>query len=223
MNCLECQDDLQRRLDGGHGGDDKGLEQHLAACASCRETHAAALRLQQGLRQLRRLVPPADLGTRIAAAVLKDRAHRRGRMTRRLYLTAALAASVFVMLLLSYSLHNRTEPTGVRGPYVAQPKPHVPQPPADKSGDERQARSDSLVERTRDQLNVLIPAIIDPDVRVDELPSVAELESLDPAAQSLKQAGREVTASLQSVTRSARQAFDYFTRELPVPDVGTRE
>jgi hypothetical protein len=217
MKCLECQDWLQRRLDGVKLADEKGLDQHLAGCSSCREQHAAATRLLQGLARVGTPVPPPDLARRVTALVLKDRVLRQGRMTRRLYVTAALAASVFLMLLISYALQPRPTPSpGVQEPTPLVQKAH----PALPQGDEIPLRpaQPALPESLVQSLEALLP-----DVPVKELPAVAELEPLDPAAQSLKQAGREVTASLQTVTRSARQAFDYFSRELPTLDLGTRE
>lgn len=219
MKCLECQELLQRRLDGIPLADHKGLEQHLADCVSCREQHAAAARLLRGLGTMQTPVPPPGLARRINAAVLRDRAVRRQRMKRRLYVTAALAASVFVMLLVSYWQQPRApQPAGALETPVAKanPTPSVPAPPAPEV-EAPQARA-GLSESVVESLNALLP-----DVPIKELPAVAELEPLDPAAQSLKQAGREVTASLQTVTRSARQAFDYFSRELPSFELSTRE
>ena len=41
MNCLECQDILQQKLDGAVIGADARLDEHLAQCTVCRERHAA--------------------------------------------------------------------------------------------------------------------------------------------------------------------------------------
>ncbi len=222
MKCLECQDWLQQRLDGSPVAEEKDLEQHLAGCPSCREQHAAATKLLRGLQHLGRPSAPPELATRVAAAVLRDRAVRRWRMTRRLYVTAALAASVVLMLLFSYVLQPAHTPAPPEAPPqqakrpAPEPRPHeAPEPK-----EERQAAlPESLVDRTREQLQMLLPAIA-PEDAVERL---AELDRLDPATQSLRHAGQEVTASVQTVTRSARQAFDYFSRELPVFDLTTRE
>jgi hypothetical protein len=196
------------------------LEQHLAGCSSCREQYAAATRLVQGLKSLPRIAAPPELARRIAGAVVRDRVVRRRRMKVRLYVTAALAASVFLMLLVSYSQQPSPNvlPHQVRP--LAQNEVRPPEAPPDAP--QRTNGADSLVERTREQLHMLLDAL-PAEVAVENLPGVPELEPLDPAAQSLKQAGLDVTASLQTVTRSARQALDYFSRELPVLDLGTRE
>jgi hypothetical protein len=48
------------------------------------------------------------------------------------------------------------------------------------------------------------------------LPGMGELQQpLDPAAQSLRQAGHGVSAGLQTVALSARRAVSYFASELP--------
>jgi anti-sigma factor RsiW len=213
MNCLECQDWLQRRLDGLGAGDDKVVEQHLSGCGACRAQHAAATRLLQGLRRLPSVSAPPDLHQRVVAAVLKDRVLRRRRMTQRLYVTAALAASVFLMLLISYSMQQRPAP----GPAPVEPPPLVQSQPAPEVSPDERRPGAALPEAMVQSLGALLP-----DMPKD-LPAVAELEPLDPAAESLKQAGREVTASLQTMTRSARQAFDYFSRELPAVELTTRE
>lgn len=214
MKCLDCQELLQRRLDGALvADDDKELERHLAGCVSCREQHATATRLLQGLARMQAPLPPPELARHLSAAILSDRVQRRRRMTRRLYVTAALAASVFLMLLVSYVRQPSVPGPGhPEAPAPLAQNDHLPAPPPRSA--EMNASPASLVE----SLSALLP-----DVAVNELPGVAELEPLDPAAQSLKQAGREVTASLQTVTRSARQAFDYFSRELPAFDLTMRE
>src|SRR5438309_855882 len=102
MNCLECQDILQRRLDGGPTAPDPGLDQHLAQCAPCRERHAAARRLLDGLRALPRPTLPDAFAARVVSAVMRDRERRRARVRRSLYVTAALAASILFMLLVAY-------------------------------------------------------------------------------------------------------------------------
>ena len=54
MNCLECQNLLQQRLDGDRIAESDALEQHLNQCAGCRDQHTASLRLLDGLKELPR-------------------------------------------------------------------------------------------------------------------------------------------------------------------------
>ncbi len=77
MNCLECQEVLQRRLDGVSSPPDAALDQHLTACAICRQRHLAAPRLLEGLRAIPRPVPPPVLAARVVALALRDRQRRR--------------------------------------------------------------------------------------------------------------------------------------------------
>src|SRR5262249_5006309 len=101
MNCPECHDFLQRRLDGDVAADHAALDHHLAECADCREQHQAAQRLAGGLRLLLPPAPPADLARRITLRVLADRADRL-RWRRRVIAAAALAACVALMTFAGY-------------------------------------------------------------------------------------------------------------------------
>ena len=72
MNCLECQELLQRRLDGELPADSAALEQHLRVCPTCREQHQSAQVLLDGLRAAVPPMPPEYLAPRIVAAVVQD-------------------------------------------------------------------------------------------------------------------------------------------------------
>jgi hypothetical protein len=231
MNCLECQDMLQRRLDGGPSEPDAMLDQHLAQCALCRARHAAARRLLDGLKHTPQPEAPGGLATRVVARVLRERERRRLRLRRSLYVTAALAASILIMLLIAYSQRPTGDGKPEHGPMVENtPKkdgvPPAPVPPAVPKKD-REPRDDKahsfaaltgrLADKTLDQAKVLWTVANPVDgVQVGELPNVKEL---DPAAQSLRQAKQEMSESLDAVGHSARRAIDYFARELPMLDV----
>src|SRR5205809_335912 len=102
MNCLECQELLQRRLDGERLSTPEALEQHWNQCATCREQHTAALRLLEGLPHLPKPMLAANFAQSMAAEVLHDRRQRQHKMRRRVFVTMALAASVVLMLLAAY-------------------------------------------------------------------------------------------------------------------------
>src|SRR5262249_3965595 len=76
MNCPECQDLLQYRLDGRAPHDPVPVEPHLAGCADCREWYSAAGRLEDGLRLLTPPAPPSGLTDRVVALALADRRRR---------------------------------------------------------------------------------------------------------------------------------------------------
>src|SRR5262245_5989505 len=99
MNCLECQELLQRRLDGEPLQDRAELDRHLVACPECRERHAAAQVLADGLKLLPRAAPPEGLAQRLAARVLGDRAVR---LRRRVWGGVALAASLLLAAMAGY-------------------------------------------------------------------------------------------------------------------------
>ena len=117
MNCPECQDILQRRLDGATIAPDAALEQHLAQCTVCRERHAAARLLLTALKGAPGPVSSADLGARTLALVLRDRERRRLRLRRSVYVTAALAASILLMLVFAYAYRPAPAPTGAAAPH----------------------------------------------------------------------------------------------------------
>ena len=240
MNCPECQDALQRQLDGAPGIPDEALDRHVAQCATCRERFAAAAQLLAGLRSRPRPAPSPGLTPRIVAAALRDRQRRRTRVRRGLYLTFALAASILLMFLASAFFDggkprnpDQREPiaqddaAGKEAP-VPRVKPDDAGPQAapnkrDRSDDGRNnlaALTGRLADKTIDQAKVLWTTA-NPVERmpIADMPKVPELDPLDPAAQPLRQATEEANASLHAVGQSARRAFDYFTRELPVLDM----
>ena len=223
MNCLECQDLLQRRLDGEPVPAGPAFDDHLAGCPSCREQHAAALGLLDALQARRKVTPPADLAQRIVAHVVRDREVRRRRMRLRLVYTAALAASVLLLLGIGY-LWTPTPGPAPQPSQIASPKDE-PKKPALVEAKEPPRAVASLTERladtTRDQMLVVLTAA-NPLDAVPLKPLSTDLEPLDPAAQSLRQAGQGVTEGVQTVTRAGRQAFSYFVRELPMLDVPQR-
>jgi len=206
MNCLECRELLQRRLDGEPLPETPEVEQHMSQCAACREQHVGALRVAAVLRQLPRPVSPAGFTDRIVAAVLEDRRFRRQRMRRRVFVTMALAASVLLMLVAAYVWMPRDQSPQKQDFVKDQPK-KVDAPVGDKKPEARNAL-DRMAEATRDHAKVVLVA-----ANLDE---VEKLPMIDPG---LREAGNEVGDGVRAVTRNARKAFDFFARELPMPDM----
>ena len=240
MNCHECQELLQRRLDGDNLPADVPLEQHLAKCQSCRHTHAAGLLMLEGLKALPaapRL--PADFAQRMTRNILRDRQHRRARMGRRVWITAGLAAAILIMVWAgNVWLPQRHLPAppiaDVQGPptppaFVEKPKsadiPAVKKDaeeeatPLAKSMDDARtsvvALTARLADQTKEQARLFVPMEI-PAFPVE--PRLPMDEPLDPAAQSLRQAGQGVTEGLSTVSRNARRAVSFFMNELPALD-----
>jgi hypothetical protein len=189
--------------------------------------------LLDGLRTFPHPKLPDAFAVWVVDAVLRDRVRRRARVRRSLYVTAALAASILFMLLVAYFRppspgEGKTEPS----PMVnIVPKPDVVPPPAGNHQNEPEkndthkhkapetfaALTGRLADKTLDQAKALLTAANPIDtLPVGELPNVKELE---PAAEPLRQAQQDATESLSAVTHSARRAFDYFARDLPMPDM----
>ena len=236
MNCLECQAWLQRRLDGEAVPEAAELEKHLAACPACRQQHLAAQVLLEGLRSLKRPLPAAEMSRRIVAGVLTERAARRRNLRRLAATTAALAAAILLMALGGYLwLPDSTKHADKTSEMVKQP---IAKPPAafheDAAPSLRQSAEDArlavtslterLADKSKEQARWLWSAAGPLDVSpMLSLPAVDELEQpLDPAAQSLRQAGAGVSEGLQTVAQSAGRAVAYFMREFPPMDPGAK-
>jgi hypothetical protein len=218
MNCPECHDLLQQRLDGRPAADRAALERHLSDCPDCRERHAAARLLERGLRALKRPTPPADLGRHIASRVLAER--RQSLRFRRLLPLAAAAALLLITLGGYLWLRSWTPLPGPDRSPVAQEKKPPEAPSLRRHVEEAGSAAVALAGRVADEtvgptrrLLTEVPALPMP---MGQLPDVTDLEQpLDPAAQSLRQAGQTVSAGLGPVATSARRAFDLFLREIP--------
>ncbi len=215
MNCLECVEILQKQLDGANVPGET-LHAHLATCDECRERFAAAELLRAALKTKPRPQLTANFAQQMAARVVRDRLKRRTRLRRSLFVTAALAASVlFVFLFITWSQPSPVNP----GPVAKQDDTKKPPPapvPDPKQDDTRQAfasYSERIVGKTREHARILLTAA-NP---LEQLPA-GTLANLDPAAESLIEASRDVTDRVQTVTHSARRAFDYFAREIPMWD-----
>lgn len=219
MNCLECEELLQRRLDGETIRESDAFELHMNECVSCREQHAGTQLLMEGLRELPGARPAAGWAQALADSVLRDRRHRRDKMRRRVLVTLALAASVMLMLLVGYFSMPRVQGTRpfelakkavppeielIPGPLAKNPGPRSPLTPL----------MDRWADTTRDHAKVVQVAMsLD---AMDSLPAVNTLPSIDPG---VREASEEVSDGVRTVTRNARRAFDFFARELPMPEM----
>jgi hypothetical protein len=219
MNCPEAHDWLQRRLDG-EALDGDALVVHLAACPTCREAHATAQRLLDGLRQRVPPAPPVDLAQRIAARVLADQVSRRAR--RRLVAgagltTAALAASVLLALWMvppqtpSMPGSSRSRTAAVENIPPREAVPSLEQRVSEAGmavASLTRRAADETVSTTRSWLpDVPLPAAPGPETAT--LPEAA-------SARSLEEVKQGVSAGFEPVATSARRAFSLFLHELPV-------
>jgi hypothetical protein len=235
MNCDDCRQQLQARLDGGTVPADE-IAAHLAACPECQGLEAAARRLQTGLRLLTPPAPPAGSAERLVAGVLTD---RRRRIRRRRLAFAGTATALAAALLLA--LFALPDGRGSRdwltqawdavkerffpGPTLtdwdlATDEPSDPHPveesPAPSLNDNMAKATSamaSLARRTADETvsngQLLVPAVSLPMTEPEVLGP-----PLEPPAQSLREAGHGVAVGLEPVTSSAVRAFDLFRRDI---------
>jgi hypothetical protein len=234
MNCDQCRLALQAHLDGDPvSGDD--LDAHLHSCADCRALHAAAGRLRVGLLAAAAPTPPAGLSDRIVAGVLKDQRARR-RMRRRIVLAVvglAAAASLVIAVFfrggssggslaqVHQSLHDFLFPrppgravlAGLdRMPDLDEELPALPS--LNDNMEQATSAVASLARRTADQTmndgQLLVPSVTLP------MPSEEGVTpTLEPPAESLREAGHGVASGLEPVTHHARRAFNLFLRDMP--------
>lgn len=216
MTCAECLERLQERLDGVRAPDAAELSAHLADCPACRSLHAAAGRLEQGLRALPPPCPPADLADRIALRVLAER-RRPARWRRGLFLGLALAASLFLVVGLALRRPQTGErveaPPPPPPPAVVTPEaPPTPRPSLGESVAEATSAVASLTRRAADETVEGSRALLPPM----PLPSADDplTTAFEPPAESLREAGHGVATGLQPVADSARRAVSLFLRDL---------
>jgi hypothetical protein len=158
----------------------------------------------------------------MVAQVMRDRSHRQDRMRRRVYATMALAASVLLLLFLAYYWMPRpeTQDPGAKDK-VAKEEPKKLPPreeklePTPKKDAPPNILPDRLTGTMRDHARVVLAAANLENV--DRLPV-----GVPPAAPGAREAG-EVSVGVEAVTRSTRKAFDFFARELPMPDMGEQK
>ena len=221
MKCHDCEAWIDCWLDAraSRPCEPAGLHDHLGECRACRERYQAAQRLLDGVKALPRVTPTPGLTERIVQAALADRVLRRRRLTWRLSFTAALAASIVIMLIGGYFWSpgpKKDDPVAVKGPSdppapaapvlaekVDEAKGKVAAPPASYRVDHGARR----------HLLAAAPVL---EFRPGE--GVLPQEPID-ATAPLRQAGAELMAGLQPVTRSARRAMDFLLREISTFEV----
>jgi hypothetical protein len=217
MTCHDCQEHLQRMLDGEIPDRQSGLEAHLRDCSTCSELRQAARRLQTAVRLIPTPAPPAGLSRRIVDRALADH-QGRTRARQRLGILA-MAASVLLTLVGGYIWLRQHTPnahqTVTRNREVSPTAPSAPslRDSVVEAGTAvvnlTKRTADDTVEPTRFLWSLPLP-------RAD-LNDTALEKTLEPPARSLREASQSVSLGLQPVTNSARRALDLFLRELTPP------
>ena len=225
MTCPECLLLLQSTLDGEATAASPALALHLAQCSSCRSLHASGQVLLRGLKALPAPVLAPDFSQRLTGLVLEDRRIRKNRLHRRLRITKALAASILIMAVAGYFLLPIPPSTPHSDPFAKENQRPAPEnvaagPQLAQSVDDARqgftALSGRWADQAKEQTKMLIAAA--PSFAIPGIDSYAAPLDLEPAAQSLQQAGQAVTDGLKPVAKTTQRAFTYFIRELPVLD-----
>lgn len=224
MNCRECQDLLQMCFDQRRLTVPAGAQEHVRECDACRGNFAAAHALFAGLAQLTAPEPPVTMSAKVAAAVLADRRVRRRIAAYRWYATVSLAACVLLLVAIGWLMPRPQETTIVQNPGPNKIEPKSEPTPLARSADDAQnavaSLTRSVTETTKSRLKVFLPET--PSKIEDVLPPFPDMgesdPAIDPAAQSLKQAGMSVAQTFEPVAQTAVRAFDFFAREMPVLD-----
>jgi len=226
MNCCEFQNWLQQRLDGEASSTADDVEGHVAACASCRELQVVAGRLIQALGAQAAPAPPNGMSDQIMSLVLSDitsQHQARKRWNRRLGVTAALAASLLLAVALGYSWlpsNRRPGPPNSDSLVIKDEKSTPAQAQTSLNIQEAGSALVALVNRTADetvgQSRVLLPQ----GVSAPTLPASEVWQpTLEPGADSLREAQEGVAQGFEPVTSSARRAVNLFLREIPPMEV----
>ncbi len=238
MNCLDCQELVQRCLDGesvapltpplspqGGEGGVRGraeLDQHLSECVACRDLCAAAQRLVEGLRLLTPPPTPLGLAERIQTCVVVNQRHRQ--RVRRLLATAGVAASLLLAALASY-FGLRAVPlaeTPHQPPEITrnEPAPALSAPPAlhhriKEAGEAVVALTRRTADETMGQSRLLLPRNLSEPSLADSRITLAGEETPE---QSLREVQDGMSAGLEPVMTSARRAVALFLQEIPAAE-----
>lgn len=214
MNCREFEERLQQRLDGELASESADSNRHLSECATCRALHAAAGRLEQGLRRrlLERPLSPDGLTGRIVSQVLAEQ--RVTRRQRRIAVVAALAAGL-LLVIIERNWPRSPEP-GTTVPEVVKIDESPAVPPFKESVGEAGSALAALLSRTADE-TVNQGRLLLPDrVPAPMMAAVDDWQpTFEPPALPLREAGQGVSSGLEPLASSARRAFNLFLREMP--------
>jgi hypothetical protein len=222
MNCLECQQRIQRCLDGESvlsDGDD--FATHLVLCANCRDHYAATQCLLDGLRELPPYRPPADLSERICRQILVERT--RATQLRRLVAGSGLAASLLLMCCAVYIASRSASKADVRAQSTRVQQAHrlAASRSLHRSFQEAGQAVVALTRRTADETVDQTKLLFLASIPRASFGDAGELEQmLESPAESFREIQEAMSAGLEPVASSARRAVGLFLREIPPLEYG---
>jgi predicted anti-sigma-YlaC factor YlaD len=214
MNCLECQDLMQRRLDG-EALLAPEMDAHLASCPECRIWQASSVRLLEGVQKLPAAKPPVGFSQRLTGLVLRAREQRRRRV--RWVVGAAVAASILLILMLNGNRPTPDGPNPAADIAKKDPPPRFKEtqglnPTLDEVRTAVASLTDRVAKSTKENtqilLNVANPMDVAPQGKAGDAP-------LDAYVKTVSGAGQGVSDAVQPVTQSAQRAVTYFFRGIP--------
>ncbi len=222
MTCGDAQQRLNEHLDGASLGERPLLDRHLADCPDCRGLHAAAARLEEGLRLFAAPSPPLDFAARVVGEVLADRRQRR-QSRRRWAVGAALAASLLAGVIFASGRGARIQQYVV-GPRLApvvqpeEPGPMVEPIVAAPSPYDLVAQSGSAVaslpRRVADETKLSAWSL--PNDVLPDLTFVGpEAPGLDQATASLAETRGGMSLAWESVEGPMRRATSWWVQMTP--------
>jgi hypothetical protein len=232
MNCPECRELLQRRLDGEVPGD--AVAHHLNDCSECKAQFAAARRLEEGLRLLPAPVVPAGFAKRTVARVL---AQRQARLRWRWATAAvALAASILVGLLVWNGAQQPPDevPVAKKGPDTPQKSP-VEQPVVKENPEKAPAPEPTLqetVQQTRLAMDKLANRLWDKtrehaavwsDVTAPLEMGRVDFVSQRPTPPKAAPTKSGLATGVQTVAAVTKRGFGFLLRETPPLAVGAQQ
>jgi hypothetical protein len=212
MNCRDCHDLLQERLDGA-AGDPAALDRHLKECPECAALAAAADRLAGALPLLAPPAPPSYLAARIVQRVAQDRRARRHKR-RRWASAGTLAVAASLLVAIGLRAWRPAPPGPAPQPQAAKVEP-APAGPDTLRESVAQARSAvaALTGRTADEA-VARTRVLLPDLGRPSLEEIDLAPPLEGTAPPLREAGQSVSAGLAPVADFSRRAVGQFLRDL---------
>ena len=218
MNCADCHLWMQHFLDGEGTPEAAEAAAHRGNCPSCREEFTLTIRLSEGLRQVRKPMLPPGFCQRVVTSAMHER-RVQVRWRRGLYAVTAAAAVVLVAIGVKYFQPReefaRVEPAAPQSK-VQEPVAEVQVPSLRDSVAEAGSAVVKLTRKTADDTVEQTRLLFRLPITTPEIDETGALrETLEPPAQSFRDAGHQVSAGLEPVTRSARRAVDLFLREIP--------
>jgi hypothetical protein len=212
MNCHECEELLQRQLDGEILTGPE-LDRHLAECSNCRGLFAAGQLLLSGLRRLPSPVPPEGLTSKIVSRVVHDRlSHRRLRWG----VGVAMAAACLLFMVWVYNNREPENTSNAKLLNVAKADEVDPQKGNDKKIDQSIQQTQhgldrltvDMIDKSRKDAGAKLDAIV-----VLEMPRIDQ--SRDRTDIRLARHRSGMTLGLQTVAATTRRGLDFMLRDTP--------